>query len=607
MLLHVKGRRHVQTRLVEPVATSINKGDNYILVTGKELYHYIGNLSNFIEQSRAADVVNHIQQTGDLGCKPDKVVVINPKKESSSKDIDKFWKHLGTVDDIKIADAGHPDEDEIYEANIIGTNMIYKFENNELVPVDKYWGKVPKIEMLESDKTFVFDFGTEMYIWSGKNAPIAEKKQALSLAEDLWNEGYNYSECDVCPLNVASVLGFRNDTSVSLKSNSRPEWALFAKLTQHRETVLFREKFLDWPDFSRVIKVKEDEGDKNIDASIEINPCNAEELLKAKFSEPDFEVDGSHLGRGKEFYDEESNRNFQVQSLGVTKWSILENTYEKLDEKEVGQFYEGDTYIIRWQFRVTVTGRELSGKPSKHMQVGRDRCLYFLWLGETASTNEKGVAALLTVELDSENARQIRVTQGSEPPVFLQLFKGRMVIHSGKKDCNRNSKKRLYIVRGDIAEETVLNEVPCSAKSLRSRGSFIYVDGYKNSVAVWHGAKSSKNTRVICTGFADFIAESDSSQYGIEDDVDVDILEVDEGDSEFLQNLNGDQEMYHSLVDSENKFDTSPRLFHMTSISGSFEATEVPCPHRSSMETPFPFLQSDLYSASQPGKDVKYF
>lgn len=37
MLIMVKGRRHVQVRLVEPIADSINDGDNYILVTKSEV------------------------------------------------------------------------------------------------------------------------------------------------------------------------------------------------------------------------------------------------------------------------------------------------------------------------------------------------------------------------------------------------------------------------------------------------------------------------------------------------------------------------------------------------------------------------------------------
>lgn len=37
---------------------------------------------------------------------------------------------------------------------------------------------------------------------------------------------------------------------------------MFAKLTQHMETILFREKFVDWPDYSRVIKLSKKKDDK---------------------------------------------------------------------------------------------------------------------------------------------------------------------------------------------------------------------------------------------------------------------------------------------------------------------------------------------------------
>lgn len=68
------------------------------------------------------------------------------------------------------------------------------------------------------------------------------------------------------------------------KGQGRPDWAVFGRLTQHNETTLFKEKFLDWSDSKKSSK-------KNGDSHVVENKVNVHRIscictsffLKSKF------------------------------------------------------------------------------------------------------------------------------------------------------------------------------------------------------------------------------------------------------------------------------------------------------------------------------------
>lgn len=94
-------------------------------------------------------------------------------------------------------------------------------------------------------------------------------------------------------------------------------------------------------------------------------------------------------------------------------------------------------------------------------------------------------------------------------------------------------------------------------------------------------------------------------EFGLNDSVGLKFETVEESKEEkdFLNALGGEKrQLYMSLLKSLESYNYTPRLFHLTSISGTFKWSEVLCPYRGKEVTPYPFLQSDLYSASQPGE-----
>ncbi|KAI4886429.1 hypothetical protein NFI96_000484 [Prochilodus magdalenae] len=610
MLMQVKGRRHVQTRLVEPRSSSLNSGDCFLLVTPEHCFVWIGEFANVIERAKASELATFIQLNHDLGCRAAQVETIEEGLNSQSPAAAEFWKILGGPASYK--SAGPPEEDELFESAIVETNCVFRLVDDKLLPDDDSWGKVPRSSLLGSKEVLVFDFGSEVYVWHGKEVTLAQRKVAFQLAKHLWNGTFDYTNCDINPLDPGGC-----NKLIPRKGQGRPDWAIFGRLTEHNETSLFREKFLDWRELAS--SPPKNGNEQSFEQKLSQGPDSRSEccaydvalMLPVLQSPINMVLDGQDVGRGHGPVDggsEDRLRSLEISTVGVDVWHILEFDYSRLPKQSIGQFHEGDAYVVKWKYMVSAAvGNRQKPEQVRSAGPGREKCCYFFWQGRNCTVSEKGTSALMTVELDEERGAQVQVQQGKEPPCFLQCFNGGMIVHSGKREEeeeNIQNEWRLYCVRGEVPVEGHLLEVACHCSSLRSRTSMILLSINKALIYLWHGCKTQAHTREVSRTAADKIKEQRPLEAGLHSSCNVTIHECEEGAEPvgFWEALGRkDRKAYDCMLQDPGKFNFTPRLFQLSSSSGEFVAQEFFYPSRAAgLISSLPFLQEDLYSAPQP-------
>nr|XP_043883030.1 gelsolin-like [Solea senegalensis] len=496
-LLRVRGRRVVRATEVLLSWESFNHGDSFILDLGEEIIQWSGSHSNHFEKLKATIVSKGI--CSDERCGRAKVLLCDEGSEP-----DRMIEVLGERPELPEAES----DDSKFDTSNRKVAQLFKVSNADGdMEVTMVADQSPfSQDALHSSECFILDNGAggQVFVWKGKDANTEERHAVLKNAQQFIHK-MNY-----------------------------PEYTQVQVLPEHGETPLFTQFFKDWRDPDDTVGM----GTAYVSSTI------------AKIKKVPFDVSSLHQSEAMAAQHGMLDRGDGEKQI----WRIEGSDKVPVDSSVFGQFYGGDSYLIRYQYQ----------------HSGRQGHVIYIWQGAESSQDEVGASAILACQIDEElggGAVQVRVVQGKEPAHLMSLFGDQpMVVYKGGTSREGGQSEaadvRLFQVRANPADDTRAVEVDPSSSSLNSNDVFLLVS--LSGSWMWKGRMSSSAEVKGAEHLAKILTVTPTP--------------LDEGDEEdnFWDELGG-KEDYCRSPRLKNKMEAHPpRLFACSNKTGNFLMEEVP-------------------------------
>lgn len=248
------------------------------------------------------------------------------------------------------------------------------------------------------------------------------------------------------------------------------------------------------------------------------------------------------------------------KEAGLHIWRIEDFKVVPWPQDRTGQFFNGDSYIVLYSYKVGKEGAE---------KLAHD---IFFWLGSKTSQDEAGTAAYKTVELDEflkGAATQHREVQQAPSDQFLALFPTIKILSGGVRSGFRHVEADAKVDVTTLlrifkqGKTTLVYEVDPTWQSLDEEDVFVLDKGSK--IWVWQGKKCSPMEKAKA---AQVVNDLTLAKH-----IDVEVLAQSEARSGVLVTLLGGKEHASDTFKagrpvSYSASPTSKKLFRISDASG---------------------------------------